>query len=270
LDVPTGFLGWLSYDRFGRMLYAHLRDNGVDLRYVGRSERPTALSFVSLGAGSEPSFAFYGQGTADTELAPERLPTELADDLVALHFGSLAAAREPSATALTALVEREHQLLTVSFDPNVRPGQLADRAAYVHRLEGWLGMVDLVKVSRSDLHHLYPGVPYPEAAAAWAGHGPGLVVVTLGAEGAEGFSRGGRARVDAVPVGVVDTVGAGDAFTAGLLAALFDHGWLEPARLAGLSSTQLRSVLSYANLVAALTCTRRGADPPRRRDVEGR
>ena len=123
-------------------------------------------------------------------------------------------------------------------------------------------------MSRADLSWLYPQDPIDRAAERWQGRGPALVVVTLGERGAQGFAPTGVVRVPGIPVRVVDTVGAGDAFTAGLLAWLFHHGRLTRGEVERLPEEELRHALGYANRVAALACTRPGADPPRRQEVE--
>ncbi len=89
--------------------------------------------------------------------------------------------------------------------------------------------------------------------------------MTLGADGAFGVSTGAEARVAAPVVDVVDTIGAGDAFGAGLLAWLHDHDRL--TRDLHLERDELRAALGFACLVASITCTRAGADPPSRADL---
>ncbi len=267
LEIPVAFLGRLSTDAFGRLLRRHLEANGVDLRYLREGPEPSTLAFVHL-AGAEPEFSFYGEGTADRQLRPEDLPAAFPPDALALHGGSISLALEPIASTLDRLMRRERGTRAISFDPNIRPGLIRDRESYCRRLEEWVASADLVKVSRTDLSWLYPRDPRDRAAARWREMGPALVVVTLGERGAQGFGPPGAVRVPGIPVRVADTVGAGDAFTAGLLAWLSRHGRLTRHELARLPEADLTRALHYANRVAALTCTRPGADPPRRREVE--
>lgn len=267
LDVPVAFLGRVSTDAFGRLLRQHLVGNGVDLRYLREGPELSTLAFVHL-AGAEPEFTFYGEGAADRQLRPEDLPAAFPQDVLAIHCGSISLALEPIASTLDGLMRRERKKRLISLDPNVRPGLIRNREAYRERLEEWVASADLVKVSRADLSWLYPQDPIDHTAERWRGMGPAFVVVTLGERGAQGFGRHGVVRVPGIPVRVVDTVGAGDAFTAGLLAWLFHHGRLTPGDVERLPEAELVRALDYANRVAALTSTRRGADPPRRQEVE--
>ncbi len=143
----------------------------------------------------------------------------------------------------------------------------AERAALARAVEA----VDLVKVSDDDLAVLHPDRDPLAVAGEWARSGPALVVVTRGRDGATVVrDQGGTMTVASLPVDVVDTVGAGDAFTSGLLAALAEHALLDRDALRAADATALREVLAFASRVAALTCTRRGADPPRRAELDDR
>ncbi len=268
LGTPVGFLGRVSRDHFGRKLRARLEENGVDVRYLLEGDEATTLAVVHLEPDSEPQFAFYGEGTADRLLTEDDLPASLPDDLVALHFGSISLVREPGASAFEALMRREHGRRVLSLDPNVRPSLIADRAAYLERLAGWLSLADIVKVSRADLGWLYPGRSPEAVAREWLALGPGLVVLTRGPEGAAAFAAAGEAAVPGVPTEVADTVGAGDAFTAGLLAWLHRSGRLDRAGVRTLSASSIHECLRHANAVAGLTCRRPGAEPPTRAEAE--
>jgi fructokinase len=156
----------------------------------------------------------------------------------------------------------------VSFDPNVRPALLGDQATARPLVERYLAIAHVVKASEEDLRWLYPGEEPEEVAARWLAAGPDLVVVTRGGEGCAGLTRGGDVvRRPAVRTRVVDTVGAGDAFTAGLLDALVRDGRADPRSIRELPGTALAGVLDHAATVAALTCERAGADPPAREAV---
>jgi fructokinase len=270
LRIPAAFLGRLSSDPFGRQLRGALTAAGVDVRFVVEGDEPSTVAVVDVVDGAEPVFTFHGEGTADRLLRVDDLPVDLPDVVAALQFGSISLVRDPGASAYEALMRREHGRRIIGLDPNVRPGLVGDRGAYLRRLEGWVALADVVKVSRADLAWLYPDTTAEEVAAGWLARGPALVVATRGGEGAVGFGPAGRVEVPGVPVAVVDTVGAGDAFTAGLLAALVDAGRLERDALRGTTADELRAALAFANAAAAVTCTRPGADPPTREEIEGR
>jgi fructokinase len=264
LEVPAAYLGRLSTDVLGRLLRQHLEASGVPLTYVVDAAEATTLAFVHLG-GDEPEYSFYTEGSADRMLLPEHLPA--IPDRAALHFGSFSLALEPGASTLEGLMRRESGRRLLSLDPNVRPGLIADRDAYLRRLEGWVRLVDLIKVSGADLAWLYPGEAPEAVASRWLGAGPALILVTLGKDGALAFSARARASAPTPRVTVVDTVGAGDAFTAAALAWLHSQDALDRGGLEALDAARLEALLPFANAVAALTCTRPGADPPRKDEV---
>lgn len=267
LGVQVGFLGRLSRDRFGRMLRERLVANGVDLRFAREGDELSTVAIVHLAVGEEPEYAFYGERTADALFRADELPAVFPDGVEALHFGSISLLREPGASTYEACMRREHGRRVLSLDPNVRPGLVADRDAYVQRLEGWVALVDLVKVSRVDLAWLYPGLPVDVVVKRWQGLGPALIVVTMGADGAVGYWAGGKVASPGVTVTVADTVGAGDAFTSGLLACLHERGLLDRDGLRRPTESMIGTCLAYANRVAALASTRTGAEPPTRAEM---
>lgn len=264
LGVPTGFLGKLSRDGFGRLLRQHMHESRVSLEYVVEAREPTTLAFVHLDSG-DPEYSFYAGGTADRSLLIEELPTLPRE--AALHFGSISLVLEPTASTLEYLMQQESRQRFLSLDPNVRPGLIPDRSAYLERLEGWLGLVDLVKVSQADLEWLYPGESPRSIAQGWLERGPALVLVTLGAAGSLALSAAGSSLVPVPRVQVADTVGAGDAFMGATLAWLHKQRRLSRGGVEGLEEAQLQQLLAFANQVAAINCTRAGADPPWAQEV---
>jgi fructokinase len=261
LGVPTAFLGCLSHDDYGELLAGLLRESGVDDRYVLRTPAPTPVAVVRTGEDGEAEYAFQLAGTAYADLTPADLP-ELGPEVVALHLGTLALATDPPAGALEALMRRESERRLIVVDPNVRPDVIGDRDAYRARFEGWLAYARLVKLSARDAEWLYPDLGPEGCGERLLSLGAGLVVVTLGPDGALARSRAGAARVASPPVTVVDTVGAGDAFGAGLLCSLWASGALRAEAVSGLGGDALETALSFACGVAALQCSREGALPP--------
>lgn len=267
LQIPTYLLARFGTGRFGAILREHVADAGVDLSLSVVAAEPATLAVVSLGAGGSASYDFYVEGTADWGWQPGELPDPLAADVRALHIGSLASWRSPAAEPIAELVLREKHRgeVLISFDPNLRPPLVTDRPAVLAHVEDLVAVAHVVKVSTEDLEFVYPDEDPDAAALRWADLGPRLVVLTDGASGARAYRPGAPALpLPAVNVDVVDTVGAGDAFSAGLLAALADAGRLHPYGLDDIGEDELYGLLSSAGLVAALTCTRTGADPPTR------
>ncbi len=266
LAQPVAFLGGVSEGFLGERLLRALRDEGVDTGPVARTPAPTTLSLIGLDARGVPSYAFYGQGAADRQLVPEAL-SRVPAGLAAIHLGSYAAVVEPVASTLRTLVEREHERCLITYDPNLRFNVEPDRERWRAMLEFMLPRTHLLKISDEDLGLLLPGRAPEDFAADALARGVGLVVVTRGAEGASGWTRAGRADAEPVRVEVVDTVGAGDTFQAALLTWLAEQGTLAPAALAALAPVQTAAMLRFAAQAAAITCSRRGADLPRRAEL---
>jgi len=270
LGAPTGFFSRLSTDFFGDLLAKTLAGNGVDGRYLRRAADPSTLAFVSPPSDGEPQYAFYASGAADRSLTEHDLPAAFDDTVTCLHFsfGAITLETQPAAGALERLMRREAKRRVLALDPNIRAGLIHDRTGYCRKLESWVAAMDLVKVSRADLDWLYPGRDVAEAAEAWRGLGPRLVVVTLGAEGAMALMDGHKVLVPGRRVKVVDTVGAGDSFHSALLAGLNERGSLTIDRLARLEPDALQPLLERAVAAAAITCSRAGANPPTKAELD--
>ncbi|MFC0531391.1 carbohydrate kinase family protein [Phytohabitans kaempferiae] len=272
LDIPVTLHGRIGPDAFGRLIRAHLAGNGVDLGGVVAAQEPSSLAVATISGDGEAAYDFWTTGTADWQWRDGDLPDHLPADTVALHTGSLASWLPPSATAVAALLARERirGTATLSYDPNCRPDLMGDRAGALSLVERLVSLVDVVKVSQDDLAWLLPGQPLERIAQRWLALGPALVVVTLGGGGAYGLNRTGNVRVAALPVTIVDTIGAGDAFTAGLLAGLYRSGLLGPRgrdTIADLPAETLRDLLRNAATVAGLTCAQPGAAGPTTADI---
>jgi fructokinase len=267
LGQATAYITQLSTDLFGEQLLQYLQGNGIDTRFVQRRDAPTTIAFVERGLHTN-RYAFYSRDSADSRWDPEPLP-RLPECCRFLHFGSISLLQEPAARRISEFVAANAGQRVVVFDPNVRLGLIGDLPAYRERVQDWLRYADLLKLSDEDLAALLPGVSHDAAASAWLSAGPRAVIVTRGADGAVLYRRGHAAMPVAAPtVKVADTIGAGDAFTAGLSVALLDQGVRQAAELDGLPDETWREVLRFAAATAALNCLREGADPPTRAEVQ--
>ena len=262
----------LSGDGFGSMMREHLTRNGVSARDFVDAPQQSTLAIATLSQDGQASYSFYANGTADWGWRPTDLGP-LPDDVDALYLGSLAAALPPGAAYIESFTQlvRSSGRVVIVYDPNLRPSATPDRDAERLRVERQLRQVNVAKASDEDLHWLYPGQAVREVARRWQRIGPDLVVVTMGGEGAFGLTRDGtELTVPPVPAEVVDTIGAGDSFSAGLIDAMAEEGLFGRdgvAALADLDAAQLARLLTSASIVAALTVERAGADPPRKAEV---
>jgi fructokinase len=266
LERPVAFLTGLSTDASGERLLASLRAEGVDTSLVLRSDAPSTLSVVSVDAAGVPRYAFHGQDAADRQITHENLPA-LPPAARVLQLGSYALAVEPVGSALRALAVRERVQRLVAYDLNVRLNVEPDLAHWREVVAFMAPIAHLMKTSDEDLGLLYPDETPEQVAARWLGLGASLVVVTRGRDGATAWTRALRVDAPSPAVAVVDTVGAGDTFQAALLAWLDEQDRLTPAALAGLDAAALGQALGFAARAAALTCSRRGADLPRRAEL---
>lgn len=260
LGAPAGFFSGMSSDLFGEILTESLAASNVDSSFSVISGRPTTLAFVKLVDG-QATYAFYDENTAGRMLHPDDLP-DLPDSIGAMFFGGISLMAEPCGSAYEALMAREHARRVTMIDPNIRPGFITDEAAYRRRIETMMAMADIVKLSDEDLHWLAGSGDIGSLARSILAKGPKLVCITEGAKGARAFTDMLEVPCASDPVEVADTVGAGDTFNAGVLAALYEQGVLTKQALAQLSEDQLEQALDLGVRAAAITVSRAGANPP--------
>ncbi len=267
LGAPAGFVGGISTDLFGRMIEQHAAESGVDLRFAARSAHQTKLAFVSVVDG-QPHYEFYDENTASRNWSYRPGAISFAG-VDALHLGSSALVDDSSASHSRSLIADARGAATISFDPNCRPGRVTDKVRYLANVEDFIGTSDIVRMSDADFDFLHDGNDYEAKATSMLAGGATLVVITCGERGALAWhARAGAFNVAAPKTKVVDTVGAGDSFQAALLVALRALGRIERIALAQASSDELYRALTFAAACATVTCSRAGANPPRREEVE--
>ena len=282
MGVPVKFLGRLSTDFFGEILYKKLTDNHVETDLIIRSEQNSSLAFVKLEKSKEPQYIFYADGTADRSLSTGDLPANLPEETKCILFGSISMTMEPIASAIESLILREGSRKStdqmdgapvISFDPNIRPHMIKDRDAYIARFEKWIASSTIAKASAEDFAFIYPKLEPEKALQKMLAMGPWLAVCTLGPKGALAMLRrndGNVTKVNVPPVNlpVTDTIGAGDTFHGAFLSWLEIKEKMSRSALANLSETELYDAIFFANKAASIVCSRRGAEPPTRREAE--
>ena len=259
LGAPVQFFSGISTDLFGEVLIDTLAASKVDASPAHRSDAPTTLAFVKLVDG-HASYAFYDENTAGRMLTRDHLPEIGAD---AYFFGGISLAVEPCASAYAALHARAVEAGKATMvDPNVRPGFIKDEAAYRARIQTMMTTSDIVKLSDEDLDWFIPGGSTRDKALGLVKDGVKLLCITEGAKGVTGYTATAEVFVPAEKATVVDTVGAGDTFNAGLLASLHGAGALTPSAIADLSEDTIKAALAMGAKTAAITVSRAGANPP--------
>jgi fructokinase len=267
LGAPAGLAGGISTDLFGTMIADHAVRSNVDLRHVTRSANNTTIAFVRFLDG-EPHYAFYDEATAARcwTYRPGSIPFAAID---ALHVGSTTLIADPASAQTLALADDARGATTISFDPNCRPALVRDQADYRRHMAAFAARADIVRMSDVDFAFLHGGDDYAAAAKALIADGTALVVITRGAAGVLAWhAAAGSVAVAAPSLDVVDTIGAGDSFQGALLVALRDLGRIARAALVAMSAEELRRALTFAVTCAAVTCSRAGADPPWRSEID--
>lgn len=259
LGRGVDFLTHICDDARGRRIVEYVESSGVQLvpGSMTAERTPTALATLDENGSARYVFDIDWQLSGTPEVPPP---------LVA-HTGSIATWMEPGCRATAALIDAYHPSATVTFDPNVRPALLEDGDAARGRIDRLIEKCDVVKASDEDLRWIDPNRSAKQVARTWLSLGPSIVAVTLGDSGAFAMCEAGTARIAALPVNVVDTVGAGDAFMTGLIDALWSLNLLGAERraaLRGIGLDALNSVVQAAALSSALTVSRAGADLPDR------
>ncbi len=266
LGQQVVFAGAVGRDPAAERLMRALEEEGVGTGCVVRVDAPTSIMLVGVDQRGVPTYTFIGDRGADRQLQPGHLAT-VPRAAAAYHVGSISMVLEPTASTLRLLVQREAARSVISYDPNVRFKVEPDVERWRETLRWMVSRSHLLKLSTEDLGLVYPGRSPQDFASEALAAGVRFVVVTRGPDGAAGFTPRGFAQVPAPRVTVVDTVGAGDTFQAALLTWLAEAGRLSAPALAALDADAVRAALTFAAAAAAITCTRRGADMPRRKEL---
>lgn len=263
LGRDVGYLTANSTDALGQQIQAFMQAEGIDTRFVVRTDRNTSLAMVSLGHDGHPSYSFYIEGGADVSLQVSDLPDP--DQFQAISLGSYSTVVDPAANSLQTLVQSCTPATLVAYDPNVRPSIQPDAQVWWQAFERIASRADLIKLSDEDIEFLAPGQSVEAFAERALAYGPKWVLVTRGGDGAVAFSADQQCvSVPGCSVQVQDTVGAGDTFQAAILDAIAEQQRLSPSTVA---QVDMQRVLEWAITAAAITCSRRGADLPTRQDV---
>lgn len=262
LGVTTTLVARLSIDAFGDLLRSQLRSSGVELGWAQTVTAPSTRAVAVLDEHGEAQYRFYVAGCADDGWSTSDIPRSLGGVEVVAVSGSLALATPSMGDAVEGLLRREQHRRVIVLDPNIRTALITDPSDARARLERWLSMATIVKASTDDVAWWSPGSSIEEVAQEWISQGLELIVITDGVNGAYAATNEVAVRCPAPAVTVVDSVGAGDTFTAGFIDWLLRHGYCALGAVSSLSAVELAAALDSASVLAADTCTRPGADPP--------
>jgi fructokinase len=261
LDHEVQFIGGLSTDTYGVMARKELDRDGVGLGLALESNKPTSTATVHLDNAGSATYTFVIDGTATFDFSPTWLPDPEKLKPSVLHIGTLATVVQPGAAVLFDWALKCAEFAPIVFDPNVRPSFLGDREKYCQAVEKWVGISSVIKLSDEDIAWLYPDETMDEVAHRWLSGETSLVVITRGAKGIIGYTRGAQEEVEGAKVVVVDTVGAGDTVGAIIVEAVIQNS------IAGVVGQVLVDTLHKAAIAAGITVSRAGAQPPRMHEL---
>jgi len=265
LGSRVAFASVVSTDFFGDHLVARLAADGVGLDLISRADKPSTLAFVSRSDSGSVSYAFFTRDAADRSFRADLIGDLPPGNI--LQFGSISLIGDPGGGEILSFIARESSRQVVAFDPNIRPSLVVDDVEYRRRLSAGLSNCAILKTSDEDLAWIYPGADLDEAVQRVTDLGVRTVIVTQGADGATAFTSTGTAHVPTKATRIVDTIGAGDSFLAAVLVWLDERGVSSPDEIGALTPDDMREALTFATKVAAITCGRTGADPPRRSEL---
>lgn len=258
--IPIGLIGPVGGDLFGRKTWERFVSTGVKRTYVERTDLPTSMALAMIDGQGSASYDFWLTGTAAFAWEGTEPPRADQSDIDMIHFGSLTAYIEPSASIIENWVNRSRQHVPISFDPNIRLSAMGEIEKVRERTERLVSLSHIVRASEEDLTTLYPGETIKQVAQRWLRSGPILVVISLGSAGAVAFHENYTVTMAAPQVQVADTIGAGDAFTSGLLGWMSSAGWMSLDRTPAWGNpTVVQAALRYACHLAAEACMVPGA-----------
>lgn len=271
-EVPISYFCPISTDPFGQRLSKTLSKSRVQLDWAPQTDLPTMLGFVSFDESSnQPRYSFYTKETAAASLDEEALESLDLAALDIVHFGSLSLAIEPLASTLTRLLERLPSRVTVFFDPNIRADLIEDEGLYRRRLQTFFNRAQVMKASDEDMHWLSPGCPPLEALLSFTSSSAltnQLIILTQGNLGSTGIVGDLKVALPAAQTSVVDTIGAGDTYQAGVLAWVYQNFLQRNRSFDAMTESDLSALMLYATTAAGINCSRRGCDPPWKRDFK--
>ncbi|MGY4687442.1 carbohydrate kinase family protein [Petrotoga sp. DB-2] len=258
LGADVSFLTKIAQDQFGKFLFEYLKENGVNTDYSFTAEGlKTCLAFAAVDAQGKAEYEFYRDNAADTRLELKDIANLQYEKFNIFHFGSIALMDEPTSSTLTRLFDNfiSRGLLT-SFDPNVRKSLLKNKESYNNLVKSIIKEVDILKMSDDDLFYITGKKDVEEAIGTLSISKGSILFVTLGSEGSLVYKDGIIERVPGYKVKVVETVGCGDSFMAGILYKLRD---LSKEDFYSISVEELVDYANFANKCAAVVATKQGA-----------
>jgi len=263
LGADSYYFGAISNDNYGELIENTLRHSNVKQDFIIKTNRPTTLAYADVIDGIA-EYTFVDEHSAGRLLDTTSLKPFLdgVKKAKALLVGGISLQAEPCGSSWQWLIEGVSGHLPIYFDANIRPDFIEDKQRYFDRFVELTSKVDIIKISDEDYRYLFGAQDFTEISKSWLNNGVKLVILTLGSDGAKVLYRDHEVSVQSNKVDVLDTIAAGDTFNAGFLLSLDKQGLLDRESLNSIGKTQLKTALTFANKVASITVTKKGANPP--------
>ena len=263
LGADSYYFGAISNDNYGELIENTLRHSNVKQDFIIKTNRPTTLAYADVIDGIA-EYTFVDEHSAGRLLDTTSLKPFLdgVKKAKALLVGGISLQAEPCGSSWQWLIEGVSGHLPIYFDANIRPDFIEDKQGYFDRFVELTSKVDIIKISDEDYRYLFGAQDFTEISKSWLNNGVKLVILTLGSDGAKVLYRDHEVSVQSNKVDVLDTIAAGDTFNAGFLLSLDKQGLLDRESLNSIGKTQLKTALTFANKVASITVTKKGANPP--------
>lgn len=263
LGADSYYFGAISNDNYGELIENTLRHSNVKQDFIIKTNRPTTLAYADVIDGIA-EYTFVDEHSAGRLLDTTSLKPFLdgVKKAKALLVGGISLQAEPCGSSWQWLIEEVSGYLPIYFDANIRPDFIEDKQSFFHRFIELTSRVDIIKISDEDYRYLYGAQDFSETSKGWLNNGVKLVILTLGSDGAKVLYSDHEVSVQSNKVDVLDTIAAGDTFNAGFLLSLDKQGLLDRESLNSIGKTQLKTALTFANKVASITVTKKGANPP--------
>ena len=264
LGADSYYFGAISNDSYGELIENTLRHSKVKEDFVIKTNRPTTLAYADVVYGIA-EYTFVDEHSAGRLLDQKALNPFIKRVMKAkaLLVGGISLQAEPCGSSWQWFIEQVSGQLPIYFDANIRPDFIENKQSYLNRFVELTSKVDIIKISDEDFRYLYGAKDFNEVSKSWLDNGVKLIILTLGSEGSKViYGNGNEVFAESLKVDVVDTIAAGDTFNAGFLLNLDEQDLLDREGLNTINNDQLTRALNFANKVASITVTRKGANPP--------
>ena len=266
LNQKVYFFSRISNDFFGEKIINFLNKNNVNTSLVQRTDDLTAVAIVS--DKKNPQFSFHAAQTADRNINEYSLDNDFRDNLSLAHFSSISLVLEPGSETYFKMMKDLQKKSLISIDPNIRESLIPNKNFYIDRFKQFLTIADIIKLSDEDFEYFASLKDKDSIIKEWIlNNKVSVIILTQGPIGVTLYTKKYKISIKSIKTKVVDTIGAGDSFQAGVISWLMNNNFIFKNKLKILDKTEWKSCLDYANKIASFCCMKEGCDPPFEKDL---